>query len=99
VAITQTPRPHPSCTAHRVRPSSQPILAPSRCDCGRPLHYSDPAIQLYVERAIAELGETLPIATPTGTWCVPRHYYALHGLTMASLPRLARLHHWKKEPQ
>lgn len=72
-------------------------MPPGLCACGRALHYSDPAIQAYVERAIEELGETVLISTPAGTWYVPRHYYALHGLEVAALPRLARAYHWRKE--
>jgi hypothetical protein len=68
------------------------------CACGQPLHYSDPAIQAYVELMIEELGPTVPISTPAGTWDVPRHYLALHGIDTAELPRLARLHRWGHEP-
>ena len=53
------------------------------CFCGRPLHYSDPAIEAYVERAIAELGPMVTVSTPAGTWSVPRHYIALHGIDEA----------------
>jgi hypothetical protein len=67
------------------------------CACGRELHYSDAAIQAYVDCAIEELGPTVPVSTPAGTWYVPRHYYALHGLDAAALPRLARVYRWEKE--
>jgi hypothetical protein len=72
-------------------------MGPARCPCGRVLHYSDAAIQAYVERSIEERGPTVPASTPAGTWFVPRHFIALHGLTAAALPRLARAYGWGKE--
>jgi hypothetical protein len=73
------------------------MTPPERCPCGQALHYSDPAIQAYVERMIEELGSTVSISTPAGTWHVPRHYLALHGYDAADLPRLARLYRWDNE--
>jgi hypothetical protein len=67
------------------------------CPCGQPLHYSDPAIQAYVDLLIAELGPTIPVSTSAGTFHVPRHFIALHGLDASALPRLARLYRWGKE--
>lgn len=63
---------------------------PEMCACGQPLHYTDPAIQRAVEKQIADLGENVKVSTTRGTWSVPRHYIALHGLNAAALPDLAR---------
>jgi hypothetical protein len=58
------------------------------CPCGRPLHYTDAAVQAQVERLVERLGEQVPVATPTGTWMVSRHYIALHGIRADELPAL-----------
>jgi hypothetical protein len=50
------------------------------CFCGKPLHYTDPAIQASVQKLVDELGESIPVTTGGRTWMVPRHYIALHGL-------------------
>ena len=70
------------------------LARPVLCACGLALHYSDPAIQAYVERAIDELGPTVVVSTAEGSWEVPRHYIALHGLELSALARLALLYHW-----
>ena len=59
------------------------------CPCGKPLHYSNISTKLYVEDLIAQLGETQIVTTPDGSWVVPRHYIALHGMTPSGLPALA----------
>lgn len=51
-----------------------------KCPCGRDLHYHNADSQAMIEKMIAELGETINVTTPAGTWRVPRHYIALHGL-------------------
>jgi hypothetical protein len=66
------------------------------CPCGSLLHYSDPVLQVVVERSIERFGPTVAVTTSAGTWFVDRHYYALHGLKRAALPRLARKYHWAK---
>jgi hypothetical protein len=58
------------------------------CPCGRPLHYTDPAIEAHVRRLIAKAGERIAVTTPAGTWLVSRHYIALHGLKARELPDL-----------
>lgn len=58
------------------------------CACGQPLHYSDPNAEAAVQRLVDTLGESVRIETPEGTWLVPRHYIALHGLRAEELPRL-----------
>lgn len=50
------------------------------CHCGKPLHYTDPAVQQQVERLIKTSGECIEVTVGGATWLVPRHYIALHGL-------------------
>lgn len=59
------------------------------CPCGLPLHYSDPELKRLVEGLIEDWGKTVAITTPAGTWEVPRHYVALHGIVAKDLPKLA----------
>jgi len=59
-----------------------------RCHCGRPLHYSDPIVQRWVEMIVAVLGSHMEVTINGRTWLVQRHYLALHGLRGADLPRL-----------
>jgi hypothetical protein len=67
------------------------------CSCGRPLHYSDPAIQRLVEDLILTQGDLVTIVVAgVGTWRVPRHYIALHGLKAAEIPELARRFTWSR---
>jgi hypothetical protein len=58
------------------------------CHCGRPLHYSNPTIQQFVEALIAQKGEYQPVTVSGRTWLVQRHYIALHGLKGGELPSL-----------
>lgn len=60
------------------------------CPCGLPLHYTVPVIQETVEKMIAERGDTVLVTTPGGTWRVPRHYIALHGVKVDELSVIAR---------
>lgn len=67
-----------------IAPPNEPM-----CACGRPLHYSDPAVQRFVERLIAHLGVEIRVVVPDGrVFLVPRHYIALHGVTAWELPTL-----------
>jgi hypothetical protein len=50
------------------------------CACGKPLHYSNPELLAAMEALITRLGPEIVVTTPTGSWKVPRHYIALHGL-------------------
>lgn len=59
------------------------------CACGDPLHYSNEQTQHYVELMVALHGECVTITTPDGSWKVPRHFIALHGLKSKELPHLA----------
>jgi len=49
-----------------------------------------------VQRLVDDLGELVRITTPDGTWLVPRHYIALHGLAAYDLPRIAKQYGWLK---
>lgn len=58
------------------------------CHCGKPLHYSDPQVQVMMERLITELGPIIVVTLGSDSWEVPRHYIALHGLRAEDLPNL-----------
>lgn len=51
------------------------------CHCGKPLHYTMPVVKEFVEEQIRLLGEYIHVQNPDGTFLVPRHYLALHGLS------------------
>lgn len=57
-------------------------MADIMCHCGKPLHYSDPALQAFVEYHVQKLGADVPVRVfeTDRVWLVPRHYIALHGL-------------------
>lgn len=57
------------------------------CACGKPLHYSDPKIQAWMEDLVADLGEYVKIRRLDGgrAWMVQRHYIALHGVRAQDL--------------
>lgn len=42
-----------------------------------------------METLIARLGSEIVVTTPTGSWKVPRHYIALHGLKAGELSSIA----------
>lgn len=67
------------------------------CPCGKLLHYPDLQLESFVQQAIERLGPTTPVSTAAGTWLVPRHFHALHGVTAAELPRLAKRYRWEQE--
>ena len=69
-----------------------------RCSCGRALHYLNPDTEAFITRQVAEHGPTVRLTTPRGTWAVPRHYIALHGISAQRVPELAALHNWRKLP-
>jgi len=79
----------------RTRKDS-PHPSDDRCACGEPLHYRDDRTRAEVEKLVAELGETVLITTRDGTWKVPRHYIALHGIKAWELPYLAGTYGWQK---
>ena len=67
------------------------------CPCGQPLHYSNRRTREFVEDLIADLGPTVRVIIPQGTYLVPRHYIALHGLKAWELPALAVHFGWARE--
>ncbi len=59
------------------------------CPCGQPLHYNDPIIKATVEQLVADLGEDIQITVlGKGTYLVPRHYVALHGIEASEIEAL-----------
>ena len=59
------------------------------CHCGRPLHYTDPAVRGWVEHLIETLGPDVVVTHADGrAWLVPRHFIALHGLKGAEVASL-----------
>lgn len=70
--------------------------ASERCDCGEPLHYSRLQTKAYVELLIATVGPTQVVTTPDGSWWIPRHYVALHGIKAEEIPSLAEQYGWEK---
>jgi hypothetical protein len=64
------------------------------CACGRALHYTNAATEALIQGAIDTLGPTVAVTTRSGTWDVPRHYYALHGIIVRELPTVARRYQW-----
>lgn len=55
------------------------------CACGRALHYSDATIAARVTQLVDWFGPNTRVTTPEGTWLVPRHYIALHGISAQGL--------------
>lgn len=49
-----------------------------------------------MDTLVFRLGTEVEITTPTGTWLVPRHYIALHGIEAKALPQLAEQLGFKK---
>lgn len=64
------------------------------CHCGKPLHYSDPAMRERVDRMVDELGDVIVVKIGGRRWAVPRHYIALHGLKAAEIADLG-FEEWK----
>jgi hypothetical protein len=66
------------------------------CSCGLPLHYASAQTRRQIERLVETSGPFVVVTTREGSWWVPRHYVALHGLRAAELPNLAERYHWEK---
>ncbi len=66
------------------------------CPCGRPLHYATPEAAEYMDRMVAELGDRIAVSVPVGTFLVPRHFIALHGLKAEDLPALAEIYGFER---
>lgn len=59
------------------------------CACGKPLHYSNPAMRMVIDRLITDCGtQDVTVRIGNRTWIVQRHYIALHGLKARELPNL-----------
>ena len=71
-----------------LRRGGRDVTDPETCACGRPLHYSDPAIRAAVEAAHPD--SHVVVQVDGRRWKVQRHYIALHGLRAADLPLLAQ---------
>jgi len=66
------------------------------CHCGKPLHYTDSAIEAMVRFLIGIHGPTVRVQLVSGeSYAVPRHYIALHGLKGAELADLATRYDWQ----
>ncbi len=67
------------------------------CPCGQPLHYATPEAAAYMDRVVAELGDCIAVqALGKGTYLVPRHFIALHGLKAEELAVLAFLYDFEQ---
>lgn len=66
------------------------------CACGMPLHYESSGLRDIIERICEAMGEDITVTTPRGSWNVPRHYIALHGLKANELPELAQLYSFER---
>lgn len=60
------------------------------CPCGKPLHYTNPTLQLMIESQVQELGESVVVTVIESgrRFQVSRHYIALHGVKGTELPGL-----------
>jgi len=61
-----------------------------------PLHYGNPDNRRAVEACVARLGPDVKVTTPDGSWMVPRHFIALHGIKSVELPALAGLYGFRR---
>lgn len=68
------------------------------CACGQSLHYSDPVMRQMVAELVDALGPDVTVEVPgVGSFRVPRHYIALHGVKAVDLPALAARYGWASE--
>jgi hypothetical protein len=49
-----------------------------------------------MREVVARLGPLIPVTAPAGTFMVPRHFVALHGLYAEELPALAERYGWER---
>lgn len=60
-----------------------------KCACGKLLHYTDDYVKLMVGEMVVAKGEYMKVTVPSkGTFKVPRHYIALHGLKAEEIDKL-----------
>jgi len=64
------------------------------CPCGQ-THDGSPSLP-HVARLVEQMGETVVVTVPGGSWHVPRIYIAMHGLKAEELKVLADKYGWKK---
>jgi hypothetical protein len=83
----------------RRRQSLSTPVSEVLCPCGQPLHYSDPDLKASVDFLVSQLGWTVAVKISTGTYYVPRHYIALHGISARELPYLAAEYDWRVEQE
>jgi hypothetical protein len=70
------------------RPDDPPPQA-QRCACGKPLHYSSPAIQATIQELVDQLGPAVRMHYGQKQYDVQRHFIALHGVRGRDLAALA----------
>ena len=59
------------------------------CHCGQPLHYTDLTLRHEVEEIVDKYGPLVTVSVPgEGSFRVPRHFIALHGLKAVEVPSL-----------
>jgi hypothetical protein len=71
-----------------------------KCGCGKPLHYPETEegckLKHMIQAFCHTLGKNVKVTTSAGSWMVPRHYIALHGLRAIDLPEIAKLRGFEK---
>jgi hypothetical protein len=67
------------------------------CPCGSQHTLSWDSWVAY-ERVTEGQPPTVMIATPEGSWLVPRLYIACHGLKASEVPALAKQYGWEQGP-
>lgn len=68
------------------------------CSCGEPLHYTNTHHRELVQELVNRLGSDILVRAPSGSYMVPRHYIALHGLKSVRLSELAARYGWRRIP-
>lgn len=64
------------------------------CPCGQE-HIGSPSLP-HVAKLVQELGETVVVTAPAGSWHVPRVFIAMHGLKAEELASLADKYGWRR---
>ncbi len=65
-----------------------------RCCCGD--EHAGDGRWAIVDEIVAQFGETIVVATPAGSWNVPRSFIALHGLKGEDVGALADKYGWQR---
>lgn len=76
--------------------SRQPEI--EMCCCGRPLHYTNAAVDYATHEGVRKWGPTIDVQVGGAdrAYKVPRHYIALHGLKARELDMLAWRYGWER---